>query len=60
MLTSKITKTWSESNNRWLYQRKVAYLDEDKNLQSVLLLGWSAEEADSKTLILEAALKTES
>ena len=56
MLTSKITKTWSEGSSKWMYQRHVAYLDDDNNLQTTLVLGWSLDEVIDKTEIMKAAL----
>ena len=55
MLTGKIRKEWS-SGGKWLYMRHAAYLDGDKNLQTILLTGWSEGEVEEKTQKMERAL----
>ncbi len=59
MLESRITKTWAGSSSKWMYQRHVAYIDNEYNLETVLLLGWSAEEVKQKTGSLFKALLDE-
>ena len=57
MLSAKITKTWEQSEGKWMFQRHVAYLDRDGFMQTVLLLGWSVKEVADKTDLLMAALE---
>ena len=57
MLQSKIRKTWSAVNDRWMYQRHIAYLNEDGNMETDLFTGWSVEEVEEKTRKLGEALK---
>ena len=56
MLKSKITKTWSDCCDKWMYHQYIAYLDDDHLLQTTSFNGWSVEEVEQKTKKLSEAL----
>ena len=59
MLEGKITREWSEGCSRWLYQKRVAWVNHEGELKTELLLGWTADEVLEKLRSLTAALLEE-
>ncbi len=53
-LISRMTKTWGGS--QWVYQRDLAYLDEEGNLKTVNLYASYAYEVEAQTAILIKAI----
>ncbi len=49
MLKSRITKKWDVGSSLWLFQRRVAYLDNEDNIETVLITGWTEEKVEKQT-----------